>query len=260
MPTERSAEAHGQYADGQVYPLPTGWTAAHVSVLQVAREKANEALGESSGAVERLRAYYDPTGDYAGALMTTVEPNLGDEVTAADLWAVSTLSIQVPPRTGRLLLDSGPRRVAVHGHLAHIRTGLSIAALHAQDDEVRGALDAMWGLQDELKSLLSDETPATNRWVFASKLCARKRPRLFPVRDNLVCAYLSETGRLKPGVGMSNFDNDIQVFGYLMSCPEITNRLAQLRRELDPDGLRLDDTDLRLLDVILWTAAKAGQG
>jgi hypothetical protein len=54
------------------------------------------------------------------------------------------------------------------------------------------ALTAMVELYEAVKRALSAETVRNpNAWVTASKLCARKRPDLFPVRDREVCHYLT---------------------------------------------------------------------
>ena len=49
----------------------------------------------------------------------------------------------------------------------------------------------------------------------ASKLCARKRPDLFPVRDKEVCDYLGLTQ-------LRNYQADWQVFRSLIGDPDIT--------------------------------------
>jgi hypothetical protein len=41
------------------------------------------------------------------------------------------------------------------------------------------------------QALGNPEVKRTNPWVTASKLCARKRPHLFPVREKVVCTLLS---------------------------------------------------------------------
>lgn len=110
-------------------------------------------------------------------------------------------------------------------------------------------------LHDEIRTLLASDQKTSNRWVFAPKLCARKRPYLFPVRDNKVCEYLA-SAKLKRGTGMSQFDNDLQVFGYLMSHQQICEAIAGIRTTLESEGAVLDGTDLRLLDVALWTASQ----
>lgn len=87
-------------------------------------------------------------------------------------------------------------------------------------------------------------------WVTAGKLCARKRPRLFPVRDALVCGAL----------GLSRYRSyqiDWQVYRAAMRDPQILAALYAVRDEAaaTPD-VHLDDVPLRWLDVILWMQAK----
>ena len=56
------------------------------------------------------------------------------------------------------------------------------------------ALTAMQQHYEAVKQALSADTVKNpNAWVTASKLCARKRPDLFPVRDKEVCDYLGLT-------------------------------------------------------------------
>lgn len=214
------------------------------------------ATGPAKSPLERLRVYYDPNGNYAGALMSTIEPNPHDELTAADLFAVTTMSMTIPALAARRLLDpNDERRRIIQRRLSEIPFGLPITSLDSVDPQVAAAKNAMWDLHNEIRTVMAPETSDSNRWVFAAKLCARKRPYLFPVRDNQVCAFLAKDRKLRRGVGMSQFDNDLQIFGYLMSSEPIKAELASLRETLERDGLRVDDTDLRLLDVVLWTAS-----
>jgi hypothetical protein len=57
----------------------------------------------------------------------------------------------------------------------------------------------------------------------------------------------------RPGIG--TFETDIQAFAYLMTSPELSDRLKTLRQRLEESGRtdRLEGSDLRLLDVVLWT-------
>lgn len=95
----------------------------------------------------------------------------------------------------------------------------------------------------------------TNQWVFASKLCARKRPLLFPVRDAKVCTYLSDGKSMgdKPG-RLGRLRRDIPVFAHLIARPEVRSLLEQVHadfKERQPTWA-IDDPGLRLLDVVLW--------
>lgn len=91
-----------------------------------------------------------------------------------------------------------------------------------------------------------------NVWVTASKLCARKRPGLFPVRDKKVCDYLG----LSP---LANYQVDWQVFRSLVADPDIVTTvhiLADAAMAYAPKrNLRMDSWPLRLLDAAIWTYA-----
>ncbi|WP_410506740.1 DUF6308 family protein [Mycobacterium sp. 29Ha] len=120
----------------------------------------------------------------------------------------------------------------------------------------------MWDLQHHLRSLLASDTRQSNYWVFAAKLCARKRPKLFPVRDSVVCRYLSGGKELAGSVSQVQqgrlgwFSADIQVFAYLASNEELLRALNSLANRAQARDIRVDDEVLRLLDVLLWTRGR----
>ena len=122
-----AGRAVGDYADGRHYELPPAWQRVNARVLEVALARTQAALDE--GARGRLATYYNPEGEFAGTLMSSLDPNPEDELCPADLLAVSMLSITIPQLTARRLLDPGePRRVA-HRLLRAIPYGLPITAL-----------------------------------------------------------------------------------------------------------------------------------
>jgi Family of unknown function (DUF6308) len=89
----------------------------------------------------------------------------------------------------------------------------------------------------QVKPALSrSEVHDKNAWVTASKLCARKRPDLFPVRDRIVCEYL---GLLKNG----NYQVDWQVFRYLISQRDVRDAIDVLVDQ----ALRLPGVQLGLV-------------
>lgn len=245
----------GVFGDGRTFELPRGWHSVRPEVLETALQQALRAL-EPSIAVPHLTRYYDREGDFAGTTFLDAQPHDPCEITAADLWAVATLSIPVNARQGRLLLDPGPARTRVRRLLRAIDDELPITDLAGGELGSAELLDRMWDLHHEFRSLLSTEDHDSIHWVFAAKLCARKRPELFPVRDTLVCRYLADRP-LKSGNGWpGDLSIDIQVFAYLMSHPKIPQALGRLRTELS--GLDVDLADLRFLDCALWMAAKFG--
>jgi hypothetical protein len=240
--------------------LPAGWTAVGPSTLDLATRQAWEALSPTPhrgrSVAARMSDYYRIEGNYAGATFCEVEPNDPFTVTATDLWAVTTLSVKVPPREGRRLLEPGRLRTTVHRHLRRLPVDLPLTDLED------GTLDAMYDLYSEFREVASTADRDSNWWVFASKLCARKRPELFPVRDALVCGFLSGGRPLGGKDGQLGwFAADIQVFANLISNEDIRFRLRTLQSDLDVEpGVRADGSLLRLLDAALWTYAKENGG
>ncbi len=257
MDHQSAVGALGVYADGRAgYQLPAGWEPAGEKVLETALSQALSALSDPR-TVERVRGYYDREGDYAGTTFLDVYPNDPFDVTAADLWAVSTLNVPVIARQGRFLLDAGNAQSQVRRHLRYLdKVTLPVTSLEHGTDGSAATLDRMWDLHDTFRSLLASDDHESNRWVFAAKLCARKRPLLFPVRDELVCRWLGGGEPLRNGDGKpGDFSIDIQAYAYLMTHSQVRDHLSRIRAEAT--GVRLDGEDLRLLDVVLWRRAKA---
>lgn len=98
----------------------------------------------------------------------------------------------------------------------------------------------------------------TNQWVMASKICARKRPMLFPVRDAKVCTYLADNHLMGDQPGrLGSFGRDIQVFAYLSTHPTVRGWIKDARHgvlEQHPTWV-VDWSDLRVLDIVLWMQA-----
>ena len=217
----------GQYANGDTYPLPADWSPLDESVLKNALEYARAALTDD--AMRRLQSFYDPRGEYAGTSFLTAQPNLPGSVTAADLYAVSRLSITVTNLQGRLLLENVDCVAKTQKLLAAIPDDLTIINL------TPAGLTAMWDLYHHFRTLLATETRDSNYWVFAAKLCARKRPASFPVRDSVVCGYLSGGQRLASSADQARqgrlgwFSSDIQVFAYVATDAEGMNLLHTLK-------------------------------
>ena len=117
----------------------------------------------------------------------------------------------------------------------------------------------MGDLQDAVRTGLPPlGRGATNQWVFAAKLLARKRPALFPVRDAKVCIYLTGGKPLGRKAGrLGWFSRDIQVFAYLIAHPQVRERLTEARRQFTTSHPEwpINHHDLRLLDVVLWMHA-----
>ena len=123
-------------------------------------------------------------GDYAGASFATIGSNEPAAIGADDLFAVTMLSVSVAAGAARLLMEIGETRDAVNEGLRALPT----ASLQDVDED--GLRDMELFYRHVKKALAKASAENSNPWVTASKLCARKRPDLFPVRDNVVCELL----------------------------------------------------------------------
>jgi hypothetical protein len=220
----------------------------------------DQTLDALSGppAVDRLAAYYDRDRAYAGTMFLDAEPNDPFVIEPSDMYAITVLSMDLDVRLGRVLIDPGETRERIRRGLRGLDPTVAITDLEHGEGGSAETLRRMFDLYHQLKTLLGDHT---NRWVFASKMCARKRPLLFPVRDNLVCSYLGGGRALKSGDGWpGDFSIDIQTYAYLSTHLQVDSALNSLRGELGERGLRVDLEKLRLLDSALWMKAKESEG
>lgn len=247
------------YGDGREMTLPSGWEPIEESMRLTALAQTEKAFtggmgaGDVGNAVKHLTDYYDPEGRYAGATFLDVEGYDDYAITAADLWAVTTLSMSVPPNAGRALMNPGPLRTIVNGRLRHLPPSLPLSDVQPQH------LDWMWDLYDAIKTML----PAlgereTNQWVMASKICARKRPMLFPVRDSKVCTYLADNRLMGDQPGrLGSFGRDLQLFAYLSTHPAVRRWINDARAQVlaENPAWVVDWSDLRVLDIVLWMEA-----
>jgi len=225
---------------------PDGWPTVPPEVVEQALRQAHLALavdGERRAA-DRLATFYDTESNYAGASFANLEPNHWAEVTATDLHAASLLSIDIGPQATRRLLGPG----ADHRWVLQELRALPDRDLAAADPPTLEAMENFYRAMKATISSTSAKDP--NPWVTASKLCARKRPDLFPVRDRNVCTHL---GILE----LNDSRADWQVFRALIQDPGIRRALdalpAQTRAVADGRLLALDHSDLRLLDAAIWT-------
>lgn len=149
----------------------TGTAEVQADVLQDTREKALAALSDNSW--KHIAEYFRIKSNYAGALFLGLEPNEPDRFTAVDLFAASTLNVSVPARAARrFLIESGEQEKFSAG----FRSLPDVSIEKAQDVD----LHTMCRFYMEVKNALKrHEAESSNAWVTASKLVARKRPRLF---------------------------------------------------------------------------------
>jgi hypothetical protein len=168
-----------------------------------------------------MAAYFDPAEGFAGMSFCTLGHNPPGAVTADDLLAVSLLDIAWRPEAVRQLL--GPQAAPVAGLLGAIPAGVDLWA--ASDAEL-ATVDPLWD------ALL--EMPGVGT-ATASKLLARKRPRLCPATDKVVIRAAGLPGQTW------------EVLRCLLRDPEARDAIEMLR---PPEAAGA--TVLRLLDVAIW--------
>jgi hypothetical protein len=179
-----------------------------------------EADLSAPGLGKAVAAYYtDPA--FAGMTFSNLGRNPRDEITADDLLAVSLLDITWRPEVVRILLGRQQRELAAM--LAALPDDLD---LWDADDEVSKRIDVAW---DALVAIDGIGTAS------ATKLLARKRPRLCPISDSVVIKAI--------GVPQRTWD----VLRCLLKDQAARDRVEALR-----PAAAADATLLRIVDVILW--------
>ena len=170
-----------------------------------------------------VAAYFDPAEGFAGMTFTTLGDNPPDQLTAADLLAVSLLDIDWRPDVVRRLLGSDRDRFS--GLLAGIRTDVNL--WQASDADL-ATVDLLW---DALLDIPGVGTAS------GAKLLARKRPRLCPITDKVVIRAAG-----LPGLTW-------EVLRCLLQDPDARAEVEALRPP-QAAGASL----LRILDVAIWVA------
>jgi len=173
------------------------------------------------GLSQAVAAYFSQDESFAGLTFTCLGSNPPDEVTADDLLAVSLLDIAWQPSAVRELL--GPAAGKVSGLLAAIRGDID---LWDATDEDLTAVDPLWDF------LLRTTGVGT---ATASKLLARKRPRLCPVSDKVVIQAVGVPGWTW------------EALRCLLQDSQARAEIEQLR---PPSAARA--SLLRVLDVAIW--------
>lgn len=200
-----------------------------VNAFARARSAVLDAL--TGDVTSRVSAYYDPDSNYAGATFLAIEPNEPLRITAADLFAVRLLNVDIGARVTRRLLADGQ----LTDLLQNVPTNIRLEDADAE------ALDKAGRCYEAVKGLFAD--PGAKRsdvWVAPAKLMARKRPWLLPVRDWTVRQFL---GFERP----YSYRVEWEVYQKLMCDDEIRGLLNELAAPEPP---------LRVLDVALWTKAR----
>jgi hypothetical protein len=179
--------------------------------------------GMAAPGLDRAVAAYFCEPEFAGMTFSDLGRNPPDEITADDLLAVSLLDIVWRPQVVRLLL--GERRDRLSPLLAVIPQATDL--WEATDDELRH-VDVLW---DALTAIDGIGTAS------ATKLLARKRPRLCPISDHVVIKAVDVPGRT------------CDVLRCLLQDPGARAEVEALR-----PATAAGATLLRILDVALWVS------
>jgi hypothetical protein len=225
--------------------IPEGWAVADEATVHRSLEAVDAAVKDRA-VVDHLVAYYSRDGNFAGASFLDLDPVSPWDLNSSDLLALTLLSVQAPPYSVRRLLEPSPDRNLVLRLLSE--DSLPLDADLALADAA--TLTAMSALHEAIKACLSPAHVKTkNSWVTASKLCARKRPDLFPVRDSVVCGYL--------GLG-NNYQVDWQVFRRIIQEASIRSAIDDSVDAAGAKGAAVGHPNRRLrhLDAILWMHAR----
>jgi hypothetical protein len=174
----------------------------------------------AQGLGQAIAVYYTDAA-FAGMTFSNLGRNPPGEITADDLLAVTLLDIFWRPHVVRVLLGSQQRDLSQM--LAAIPADLD---LWDAGDDVAKHIDALW---DALTAIDGIGTAS------ATKLLARKRPRLCPISDSVVIKAVGVPGR--------TWD----VLRCLLQDPACRSQVEALR-----PAAAAEATLLRILDVILW--------
>lgn len=203
-------------------------------------------------AVRHIEKYFEtaPNGrpQYSGSRFENfegggdvVEPN---RITAADLIAVSMLSVHVPGQAALGILEELGDKIA--DLLAQVPVGLRLGELSAEEFskflDTGSPADKLWQLLRQ-----RDDTWGVGQTT-ASKIIARKRPHLVPIYDSVVA---EQTGLHGSGgqwrIWWKAFQGEAgQAF---------TERIEGIREAAGQPQLSL----LRVIDIVLWMEGRGGE-
>lgn len=182
--------------------------------------------------VQLLRTYFDPEAKFSGAAFDTFAGG-GDAIarrhtfTTDDLVATTLLDVDVPGHAALAILDG--RTSEFSGLLTQIPVDVELWDAPSDVSDDSSAAAELWRC---LKAL-----PGVG-WVTASKLMARKRPRLLPVYDSVVKAALQPDER--------SFWLPLRLE---LQDGTLVERLRYVREDA---GLSERIPLLRVLDVAIW--------
>lgn len=227
--------------------LPDGWNCPTPETAEVALQQTRQALRNDSDRplVKRLRQYYRLDGDFAGAAFLDLTPIDHNIMTPSDLLAVTLLNVKISPYSVRRFLSSETDRTEMTALLRAVPTEVDLTTA---DASVFAAMEELYVRVKDTLSLAT--TKDRNARVTAGKVCARKRPNLYPIRDRVVRDFLHLGGEW-------SWQSDWVVYRHLIGNGEVITALEEAAAAVRSEtGVRIDQYRLRYLDVALWTYAR----
>lgn len=203
-------------------------------------------------AVEHIHTYFGKLLNgrprYTGSRFETFggggDRNEPNRVTAADLIAVSMLSVHVPAQAAIGILEELDDEI--ESLLAHVPVEARIEDLRDTDFEAFFERDApaskLWRLLRQ-----KEDTWGIGQTT-ASKILARKRPHLIPIYDSVISDQ----------VRIPNSDRQWELWFEAFQGDAgglFANRLQSIRKKSGQEHLSL----LRVLDIILWMEGKTNK-
>ena len=168
-------------------------------------------------------------------------PDVANSLTADDVVAVSFLSVQVPAQAVIGLLKTSAGKVK--GLLEQIPTDVDLASVSSEEYEAllgpNSPANGLWRLLRGSESYRWGIGPTT-----ASKIMARKRPRLIPIFDSVV----------GPLMGHPKAKGQWKTWHSVLT--DGSGLPARLRAIKEESGIGQDISDLRTMDVVLWMHGK----
>ncbi|WP_068428734.1 DUF6308 family protein [Piscicoccus intestinalis] len=228
-------------------PVPSGWRNAD-AFYGPALERIRTAVRDPR-ATERVARYYSRDSNYPGATFNSLgDPDPG-RITERDLLAVAMMDTRTEPSMVRALLEGGSAHDTVRELLDPQRLPVD-ARLQEADADLVLAMDQLY---TTLRALVPPPVDRYQQnWAPAAKLCARKRPNLFPLRAEGTIRYL--------GMWPSRYQVDWQVFHHVLSDAQLRDDVARIvERAAEAPGVDVGDPGhlLRHLEVIVWMHAPA---
>jgi hypothetical protein len=183
-------------------------------------------------AQQLVSRFFDPAGPFAGTTFDDLPDNRRDCFTVSDLFAATLLDMRFRPRAVRAVL--GARADQLGQLLAAVPDDVDL--WEATDEQLAPAYELYRALRSG--SALAGVGPTT-----ASKLMARKRPRLIPIVDSVIRSALEIKG-----------DSWIDLRAALRAAG-VVERIEAMR----PSRLSFPVSTLRLLDAALWMRHSRGR-